>query len=102
MFYFDINPYALSIAKSKTQHPLNHDSLLKIINRVKIDTSSIDLSKIPSWVLEYYNLDTLKEILFLLTPSLSKIGKNVPTPGKPASASHTFAPSIFNFNSLAT
>ncbi len=62
----DINPYALKIAKAKSQHPLNINSQIKIVDKIKIDRSKISLKKIPSWVLDYYNKNTLKEILFLL------------------------------------
>ena len=63
---FDINPYSLSIAKAKTDSNKSIDELIRVVDKVKIDTSKISLDKIPEWVKEYYNLDTLKEIIFLL------------------------------------
>lgn len=62
----DINPYALKIAKSKTQVNLNVEKLIRVIDKAPINKESIDLKSIPEWVKEYYNLETLKEILSLL------------------------------------
>ena len=63
----DLNPYAIAIAKSKTQTNLNEKKLIEKINKIKIHTKKIDLSDIPSWVKNYYNYKTLKEIYFLLS-----------------------------------
>ncbi|MDA9708612.1 DNA methyltransferase [Alphaproteobacteria bacterium] len=62
----DINPYALAIAKAKANVTSKISDYIKIINNIKIQTDSISLSNIPSWVKEYYNQETLKEILFCL------------------------------------
>ena len=70
----DLNPYAIAIAKSKTQTNLNEKKLIEKINKIKIHTKKIDLSDIPSWVKNYYNYKTLKEIYFLL--SIFKKNKN--------------------------
>ena len=63
---FDINPYALKIAKSKTQINLDVERLTKIVHRAPINKKLINLDAFPDWVKEYYNLETLKEILSLL------------------------------------
>ncbi len=63
---FDINPYAIAIAKAKTQIGLDSYKLEKIIRKIDINTKNINLQDIPSWVLDFYNKKTLKEILFLL------------------------------------
>lgn len=62
----DINPYALKIAKSKSQYHRDLDSTIKLISKINVDSKNVDISKIPDWVKEYYNDDTLREILFLL------------------------------------
>ena len=38
------------------------------------------------------------EILFLFTPSLNRIGRRVPIPGKPAKAPQTSSPPSFRFS----
>jgi len=64
----DLNPYAyyISLAKSKSDNN-NKDDLIKYLKKIKINTKKISLEKIPEWVKEYYNHETLKEILFLIT-----------------------------------
>jgi tRNA G10 N-methylase Trm11 len=62
----DLNPYAYYISLAKTDNKRNLDELIEYVNKVKIDTSKIDLSTIPAWVKEYYNHETLREILFLI------------------------------------
>ena len=63
---FDINPYAIAIAKAKTQIDLDPQRLEKIIRKIDINTESVNLNNFPSWVLDFYNQKTFKEILFLL------------------------------------
>ncbi|MCM1368667.1 MAG: hypothetical protein NC184_07675 [Roseburia sp.] len=60
----DLNPYANYIAKSKCNHKESLNDLIDYIDAIEVDTSRIDLDSIPDWVREYYNQDTLKEILF--------------------------------------
>jgi len=62
----DLNPYAYYISLAKTDNKRNLEELIEYTNKIRIDTSKIDLSKIPAWVKEYYNHETLKEILFLI------------------------------------
>lgn len=61
----DLNPYANYIAKSKSIEKAPFEQLVEYINSIEIDTSDINLDEIPDLVKEYYNADTLKEILFL-------------------------------------
>lgn len=61
----DLNPYALYIAKAKSEKKKELGKLVEYINSIEIDTSKVDISSIPQWVKEYYNEETLKEILFL-------------------------------------
>lgn len=61
----DLNPYANYIAKAKSLKKQSLENLISYINAIEIDTTKIDLEKIPNWVKEYYNPETLKEILFL-------------------------------------
>ena len=63
---FDLNPYAIHIAEAKQTRELNVEEKIAYINKIKINTGKINLEKIPDWVKEYYNEETLKEILFLL------------------------------------
>jgi DNA modification methylase len=60
----DLNPYANYIAKAKSLKKQELSELINYINSIEVDTSNINLDKIPDWVKEYYNQDTLKEILF--------------------------------------
>ncbi len=62
----DINPYALAIARAKADANKSVNDYIEIVNKIKINTDTICLSKIPNWVRDYYNQDTLKEILFCL------------------------------------
>jgi DNA modification methylase len=62
----DINPYALAIARAKADANKSVDEYIEIVNKIKINTDTICLSGIPDWVRDYYNQDTLKEILFCL------------------------------------
>ncbi len=61
----DLNPYAVYISKAKAEQKAKLEDLIEYINSIEIDTSHIELSNIPDWVREYYNQETLKEILFL-------------------------------------
>ncbi len=62
----DLNPYAYYIALAKTDNKRDINELLKYLDKVKIDTTGVNLKQIPDWVREYYNQETLKEILFLI------------------------------------
>ncbi|MFW9878057.1 MAG: DNA methyltransferase [Candidatus Thorarchaeota archaeon] len=62
----DLNPYAYYIAKAKSDNKRDLKDILKYLNTVKIDTKGIRLEETPEWVKEYYNANTLKEILFLI------------------------------------
>ena len=61
----DINPYACVIAKAKSEPKNDLNTLIKYIENINIDTSQVNLENIPEWVRQYYNPETLKEILFL-------------------------------------
>lgn len=61
----DLNPYANTIARAKARKKEKLDDIIDYINGIKIDTANISLKNIPEWVRQYYNQDTLKEILFL-------------------------------------
>ena len=60
----DLNPYALCIARAKAEKKADFNEIQKYINDIVVDTSSIDITSIPDWVKEYYNEETLKEIIF--------------------------------------
>lgn len=62
----DLNPYAyyISLAKSKNGH--RKEVLINYLRGIKINTKKVSLDKIPKWIKEYYNQETLKEILFLV------------------------------------
>ncbi len=62
----DLNPYAYQIALAKSFNNHTKDDLIKYLNKIKINTKKISISEIPDWVKEYYNHETLKEILFLI------------------------------------
>ncbi len=62
----DINPYAIKIAKAKTEHNLSLNQLVSIINEIEVNTTEISIDNIPEWVKEYYNHETLKEIIYYL------------------------------------
>lgn len=62
----DLNPYAVCIAKAKVDNKRKLEDLIRYIEKLNINTSRIKLDKIPAWVKEYYNEDTLKEILATL------------------------------------
>jgi DNA modification methylase len=62
----DLNPYAIKIAESKTEHNLDLTELISHIEKIKPDTSKIKIDNIPDWVKEYYNQETLKEIFYYL------------------------------------
>lgn len=60
----DLNPYAYYIARAKSSKKQSLEELIDYINSIEVDTSNINLDNIPEWVKEYYNQDTLKEIIF--------------------------------------
>lgn len=62
----DLNPYAYYIALSKTDNKKSLEELISYLNSIELNTKKISLENIPDWVKEYYNQQTLKEILFLV------------------------------------
>ena len=62
----DLNPYAITVAKSKTEHSLKLQELVDYVANLEITSKGVSISKIPDWVKEYYNPNTLKEILYTL------------------------------------
>ncbi len=62
----DLNPYAICISAAKQDNQKNLQELIDYVKNINIDTSKISLDKIPDWVKEYYNEETLKEILYTL------------------------------------
>lgn len=63
---FDLNPYAIHIATAKMTRNFDVEEKIEYVNSIKINTKKISIKKIPEWVKNYYNEETLKEILFLL------------------------------------
>lgn len=62
----DLNPYAITISKAKTQHNLSLEGLIDYVENLDIISKGVSIRKIPDWVKEYYNKNTLKEILYTL------------------------------------
>jgi tRNA G10 N-methylase Trm11 len=62
----DLNPYAITVAKSKTEHEHNIQDLIDYVESLEITSKGVSIRKIPDWVKEYYNKKTLKEILYTL------------------------------------
>ena len=62
----DLNPYAYYIALAKTYNKEDFIKLVDYLKQIKINTKTVSLKSIPAWVKEYYNENTLKEILFLI------------------------------------
>jgi DNA modification methylase len=62
----DLNPYAYLISKAKLDRR-GLDKEIKYLQRIKLRTDQIDLNIVPEWVREYYDDNTLKEILALST-----------------------------------
>lgn len=60
----DLNPYAYIISNAKAEPKKDINELIKYISSTDVDTSNININSIPEWVKNYYNEDTLKEILF--------------------------------------
>lgn len=60
----DLNPYAICISNAKKDNKKKLKDLIKYIENIDIKRDEIDLSVIPDWIREYYNQDTLKEILY--------------------------------------
>lgn len=60
----DLNPYAIYISKAKAEKKKDLDTLINYIDSIEVDTKNVDISDIPDWVKEYYNQETLKEIIF--------------------------------------
>ena len=62
---FDLNPYAFIVAKGKMDRkPINEQ--IDWLESVHLATNEVDIDRIPEWVKEFYNKDTLKEILALM------------------------------------
>jgi DNA modification methylase len=64
-FGIDLNPYAYAIARAKQDNKREKDQIIGYLESIVVDTSDTDISDIPDWVKEYYNQDTLREIVFL-------------------------------------
>lgn len=62
----DLNPYAICIANAKKDNQKTLNELIQYIEKTEIRPEEIDLDTIPEWVKEYYNSDTLKEILYMV------------------------------------
>ncbi|MBC8147477.1 MAG: methyltransferase domain-containing protein [Bacteroidetes bacterium] len=62
----DLNPYAITISEAKTQHNLILEDLIDYVENLDIISKGVSIRKIPDWVKEYYNKNTLKEILYTL------------------------------------
>jgi tRNA G10 N-methylase Trm11 len=62
----DLNPYAYYISLAKSMNGHTKEDLIEYLEKIKINTKKTSLKKIPEWVKEYYNQETLKEILFLI------------------------------------
>ena len=62
----DLNPYAITVSNAKTQHNLNLEDLIEYVENLEIISKGVSIRKIPDWVKEYYNKNTLKEILYTL------------------------------------
>jgi len=60
----DLNPYATLIAKSKLDRN-GLENEISYLEKIELNTDSVDLSNIPLWVKEYYHKKTLKEIIAL-------------------------------------
>jgi SAM-dependent methyltransferase len=62
----DLNPYAITVSEAKTQHNLILEDLIDYVENLDIISKGVSIRKIPDWVKEYYNKNTLKEILYTL------------------------------------
>jgi len=63
---FDLNPYAFIVAKGKMdRRPI--DEQVEWLRNTHLSTSEVDIDRIPEWVKEFYNAETLKEILALMS-----------------------------------
>ena len=60
----DLNPYAYIISRTKSEKIKALDQYIEYLSSIKVNTSNISINKIPDWVKQYYNEETLKEILF--------------------------------------
>jgi len=60
----DLNPYAYIIARAKSEKKKPLQDLISYIESINVCTDNISLEDIPEWVKEYYNEETLKEIIF--------------------------------------
>lgn len=62
----DLNPYAVLISKSKIDIR-GLDNELEYLNTIFLDESrNVIVESVPEWVKEYYHLNTLKEIIYLI------------------------------------
>ena len=62
----DLNPYAITVSEAKTEHNLILEDLIDYVENLDIISKGVSIRKIPDWVKEYYNKNTLKEILYTL------------------------------------
>jgi SAM-dependent methyltransferase len=61
---FDLNPYACIVAKGKMdRRPI--DEQISWLESIRLPTDEVDIDRIPEWVREFFNIETLKEILAL-------------------------------------
>jgi len=62
---FDLNPYAYLVAKAKmNRQPLS--SHLKYLDKISLKSNKKLIETVPEWVHEFYNEDTLPELLTLI------------------------------------
>ena len=63
----DLSPYAFVLTKGKMQTPSSERTALQqandLLECVKSEAPSVNLSDVPEWVQEFYHPDTLREIL---------------------------------------
>lgn len=60
----DLNPYAYAISRAKMdRRPIEEH--IHWLKKVKLDTKSVDVKKIPDFIKEYYHPETLKEVFAL-------------------------------------
>ncbi len=63
----DLSPYAYVLTRGKLETPGSEEVAIKkakmLIETVERDALSIDLTKVPDWVREFFHPDTLREVL---------------------------------------
>lgn len=60
----DLNPYAFTITRAKFER-LPLEKQIDWLKNVSLDTDSVDISKISDFVKQFYNINTLKEMIAL-------------------------------------